>query len=152
LLLRRNGKPIENIEELTGLSKEMPAVALCMTILLFSLAGMPPFAGFFAKLGVLQNALDGDHYGPAIVAVLASVVSAAYYLRVIKVMYFDEPMGGEHALSVDKAVPFQTLWVLGLTTMATVGYLLWPQALQAPAKQASYYLLHKAGEMPPVEE
>ncbi|NCP62259.1 MAG: NADH-quinone oxidoreductase subunit N [Alphaproteobacteria bacterium] len=126
LTLRKRGQLLENIEDLTGLSKDAPLIALCMTVLLFSLAGVPPFAGFFAKLFVIQNAVSGNHYLAVILAVLGSVVSAGYYLRVIKAMYFDEPVGGEHTMAVDKTVPIQTKLVLVLSTFLVTFYVIMP--------------------------
>ncbi len=126
LTLRKRGQLLENIEDLTGLSKDAPLIALCMTVLLFSLAGVPPFAGFFAKVSVIQNAVSGGHYLAVILAVLGSVVSAGYYLRVIKAMYFDEPVGGEHTMAVDKTVPIQTKLVLIVSTALVTFYVLMP--------------------------
>ncbi|MDP4839992.1 MAG: NADH-quinone oxidoreductase subunit N, partial [Alphaproteobacteria bacterium] len=126
LTLRKRGQLLENIEDLTGLLKDAPLIALCMTVLLFSLAGVPPFAGFFAKLFVIQNAVSGNHYLAVILAVLGSVVSAGYYLRVIKAMYFDEPVGGEHTMAVDKTVPIQTKLVLVLSTFLVTFYVIMP--------------------------
>ncbi len=129
LTLRKRGQLLENIEDLTGLSKDAPLIALCMTVLLFSLAGVPPFAGFFAKISVIQNAISGEYYLAVVLAVLGSVVSAAYYLRVIKAMYFDEPVGGDHTLTIDKSVPVQTKLVLVLSTILVTFYVLMPQML-----------------------
>lgn len=126
LTLRKRGQLLENIDDLTGLSKDAPLIALCMTVLLFSLAGVPPFAGFFAKLSVIQNAVSGEHYSAVVLAVLGSVVSAGYYLRVIKAMYFDEPVGGEHTMAIDKTVPMQTKLVLVLSTALVTFYVLMP--------------------------
>ncbi|HBN21612.1 MAG TPA: NADH-quinone oxidoreductase subunit N, partial [Holosporales bacterium] len=126
LTLRKRGQLLENIEDLTGLSKDAPLIALCMTVLLFSLAGVPPFAGFFAKLSVIQNAVSGEHYLAVVLAVLGSVVSAGYYLRVIKAMYFDEPVGGEHTMAVDKTIPMQTKLVLVMSTFLVTFYVLMP--------------------------
>lgn len=126
LTLRKRGQLLENIEDLTGLSKDAPLIALCMTVLLFSLAGVPPFAGFFAKVSVIQNAVSGEYYVAVVLAVLGSVVSAGYYLRVIKAMYFDEPVGGEHTMAVDKTVPRQTKLVLVISTALVTFYVLIP--------------------------
>ncbi len=129
LSLRKRGQLLENVEDLTGLSKDAPLIALCLTVLLFSLAGVPPFAGFFAKISVIQNALSGEYYLAVVLAVLGSVVSAAYYLRVIKAMYFDEPVGGDHTLTIDKSIPIQTKMVLVLSTVLVTFYVLMPQLL-----------------------
>src|SRR4029453_16102243 len=85
---------VEEITDLAGLSKTHPMLALAMLIFMFSMAGIPPAAGFFAKLFVFQAAIEAHLYSLAVLGVLASVVGAYYYLRIIKVMYFDEPAGG----------------------------------------------------------
>lgn len=92
LLLARNGFESENIDDLKGLSKRSPWFALVMLMLMFSLAGIPPFMGFYAKFSVLQAVLGTGQVWLALVAVLFSLVGAYYYLRVVKVMYFDEPI------------------------------------------------------------
>lgn len=142
LCLKRNGRPVESIQELSGLSQETPFIALCMTVLLFSLAGVPPFAGFFAKLSVLKNAVDAQYYGTAVLAVLASVVSAAYYLRIIKAIYFDGPQEGELSMKVDLAIPRSNLLVLGVMTGLTFFYVLFPGIFSNHAHQAAQYLAH----------
>jgi len=94
MLLSRQGFEAEQIDDLKGLAKRSPWFALVMTIFMLSLAGLPPTVGFYAKLSVLQSLITTDVPGYlwlAIAAVLLSLVGAFYYLRVIKVMYFDEP-------------------------------------------------------------
>jgi len=88
--LKNGDEHIENINELSGLSKTKPINAIIISILLFSLAGIPPLAGFFAKFYVLYAAISVELYYLAIFGVLSSVVSAFYYLRIIKIMYFEE--------------------------------------------------------------
>lgn len=129
LTLRKRGQLLETIGDLIGLSKDAPLVAISMTILLFSLAGIPPFAGFFAKIYVIKNAISGDYYLAAITAVLGSVVSAGYYLRIIKVMYFDTPASAEHALTIDKAIPVQTTFVMVASMILVSGYIMMPKLL-----------------------
>ncbi len=94
MLLSRKGFEAENIDDLKGLAKRSPWFALMMTIIMLSLAGLPPTVGFYAKLSVLQSLVTTNVTGYlylAVVAVILSLVGAYYYLRVIKVMYFDEP-------------------------------------------------------------
>ena len=81
----------ENISDLAGLSRTKPAMALALAILMFSLAGIPTMAGFFGKWFVFKAAVDAGLYSLAVIGVLASVVAAYYYLRIVKLMYFDEP-------------------------------------------------------------
>ena len=92
LLLSRNGFEAENIDDFKGLNQRSPWFAAVMMVLLLSLAGVPPMVGFYAKLAVLQAALAAGHLWLVIFAVMASLVGAYYYLRVVKVMYFDEPV------------------------------------------------------------
>ncbi len=91
LAMRRDGKMVEEIDQLSGLSRTSPRMALVMAILLFSLAGIPPLAGFFAKFYVFLAAIQSGLYMLAVIGVLLSVVGAYYYLRIVKIMYFDDP-------------------------------------------------------------
>ena len=81
----------ENINDLSGLSKNHPMLALSFLIILFSLAGIPPLAGFFAKFYVFMAVIEVKMYALAIIGLVTTVVSAFYYLRIIKVIYFDKP-------------------------------------------------------------
>jgi NADH-quinone oxidoreductase subunit N len=92
LLLSRQGFEAENIDDFKGLSDRQPWFALMMLILMFSMAGIPPLAGFYAKLSVIKAVIEVDLMLVALVAVVTSVIGAFYYLRVIKVMYFDKPL------------------------------------------------------------
>jgi NADH-quinone oxidoreductase subunit N len=89
LAMRRQGKMIEQISDLAGLSKSQPLLAYTFVVFLFSMAGIPPFAGFFGKLFVFNAAIGAHLYVLAVIGVLASVIAAFYYIRVIKVMCFD---------------------------------------------------------------
>ena len=91
LAMRRNGEQVETIADLAGLARTQPRLAFVFSALMFSLAGIPPLAGFFAKFYVFMAAIEGGLYIPAILGVLASVVGAFYYLRIVKLIYFDEP-------------------------------------------------------------
>ncbi|MEK1873888.1 MAG: NADH-quinone oxidoreductase subunit NuoN [Rhizobium altiplani] len=90
---RKDGTVVEEVNDLAGLSTTNPFMATVLTILMFSLAGIPPLAGFFAKYFVFVAAIEAKLYALAIIGVLASVVGAYYYLRVIKLMWFDEATG-----------------------------------------------------------
>src|SRR5690349_17545556 len=94
LAMRRDGTLVEDIGDLSGLARTKPAMAFFLAMLLFSLAGIPPLAGFFAKFYVFLAAIKAGLYTLAVIGVLASVVGCYYYLMIVKVMYFDEP-GGE---------------------------------------------------------
>ncbi|MCE2867450.1 MAG: NADH-quinone oxidoreductase subunit NuoN [Oxalobacteraceae bacterium] len=95
LFLSRSGFEADHLDDFKGLNQRSPWFAAIMMVLLLSLAGVPPMVGFYAKLAVLQAALAAGHLGLVIFAVLASLVSAYYYLRVVKLMYFDEPADTE---------------------------------------------------------
>ncbi|BCH25602.1 NADH-quinone oxidoreductase subunit N [Mesorhizobium sp. L-8-10] len=94
LAMRRKDGNVEQIEDLAGLATTNPTMATIMTILMFSLAGIPPLAGFWGKWYVFLAAINAHLYALAVIGVLASVVGAYYYLRIIKIMWFDEPAGG----------------------------------------------------------
>ena len=89
-MLRRNDKYYENIDDLSGISKNHPILSICLLITLFSLAGIPPLAGFFAKFYIFLAVIEKQMYFLAVVGLLSTVVAAFYYLRIIKKMYFDE--------------------------------------------------------------
>ncbi|MHA1597678.1 MAG: NADH-quinone oxidoreductase subunit NuoN [Alphaproteobacteria bacterium] len=92
LTMRRGDKMVENISDLSGLSKTHPLVAVALAVFMFSMSGIPPLAGFFSKLYIFFAAIEADLYGLAIIGVLSSVVGAFYYIRIVKVVYFDEPV------------------------------------------------------------
>ncbi|HEV2560505.1 MAG TPA: NADH-quinone oxidoreductase subunit NuoN [Rhizomicrobium sp.] len=91
LAMRRDGEMVETIADLSGLARTQPNLAFVFAALMFSLAGIPPLAGFFAKFYVFLAAIEAHLYALAIIGVVASVVGAYYYLRIVKIMYFDEP-------------------------------------------------------------
>jgi NADH-quinone oxidoreductase subunit N len=92
LSMRVHGQAVEGIDDLKGLGRTRPALALAMAVFMFSMAGIPPLAGFFGKLYVFLAAVQAGLYVFAVIGVLASVVAAFYYLRIVKIMYFDEPV------------------------------------------------------------
>jgi NADH-quinone oxidoreductase subunit N len=92
LCMRQKDMMVESIEDLKGLSKSHPMMALALAIFMFSMAGIPPLAGFFGKLYVFLAAVEAGLYTLAVIGVLSSVVGAFYYLRIVKLMYFDEPV------------------------------------------------------------
>jgi NADH-quinone oxidoreductase subunit N len=91
LSMRRKDGMVEEIEDLSGLARTRPAMAAVLAIFMFSLAGIPPLAGFFGKFYVFVAAVNEGLYLLAVIGVLASVIGAYYYLRIVKVMYFDKP-------------------------------------------------------------
>tara|TARA_B100000579_G_C22437150_1_gene668134 strand:- start:275 stop:679 length:405 start_codon:yes stop_codon:yes gene_type:complete len=87
---KKENEYTENINDLGGISKKHPLLALAFLIILFSLAGIPPLGGFFAKFYIFISVIESDMYYLAIIGLLTTVVSAFYYLRIIKIIYFDE--------------------------------------------------------------
>jgi NADH-quinone oxidoreductase subunit N len=90
-MMKRENIFYENINDLSGLSKNHPMLALSFLIILFSLAGIPPLAGFFAKFYIFMAVIEVKMYALAIIGLVTTVISAFYYLRIIKVIYFDKP-------------------------------------------------------------
>ncbi len=132
LCMRVRGTMVENISDLRGLSKTSPMLALALGIFMFSMAGIPPLAGFFAKLYVFMAAIEAKLYILAVIGVLSSVVSAFYYLRIVKLMYFDEA-----ADPFDKAIGGEMRWVLAGTSAFTLLFFVWPAPLVTGASWAA---------------
>lgn len=114
LILSRHGFESEEISDLAGLNRRNPLLAFAILILMFSLAGIPPLVGFYAKLVVLQAALAAGYVTLTIVAVLLSLVGAFYYLRVVKTMYFDEPAANAPVIGTQLSFRSGILSVNGL--------------------------------------
>ena len=115
LMLRRDEKYFENIEDLSGLSKNHPLLSFSFLIVLFSLAGIPPLAGFFAKFYIFKSVLEQSMYFLAIVGLLSTVVAAFYYLRIIKIIYFDkekEKYDSEHSLWLKFSLTASTILIV----------------------------------------
>ena len=89
-LLKKDGEYKENISDLSGISKKHPILAISLLIILFSLAGVPPLGGFFAKFYVFLAVVENEMYALAIIGLLTTVMSAFYYLKIIKTIYFDD--------------------------------------------------------------
>ena len=124
LMMKRNNEYYENIDDLSGLSKNHPLLSLSMLLILFSLAGIPPLAGFFAKFYVFKAVVEQSMYFLAIVGLLSTVVAAFYYLRIIKIMYFDKEK--------DKYDTDHSLWLkfsLTLSTLLILIYFIFPSQL-----------------------
>ena len=123
-MLKREDKYYENLEDLSGLSKNHPLLSFSFLIVLFSLAGIPPMAGFFAKFYVFMAVIEQSMFFLAIVGLLASVVAAFYYLRIIKVIYFDnevEKYDTNHSVGLKLS--------LILTTVLILIYFIYPNSL-----------------------
>ena len=127
----KEGGNVENIDDLAGLSTTEPVMAVVLTALMFSLAGVPPLAGFFGKYFVFLAAIDAKLYTLAIIGIVSSVVACFYYLRVIKVMWFDEP-------TVEfSRVAGELRFVFGISGLFAIGYLLFGGALNDAAEAAA---------------
>ncbi len=131
LSMRRDGEAVETIADLAGMSRTHPATAFFLAMLLFSLAGIPPLAGFFAKFYVFLAAIKAGLYPLAVIGVLTSVVGAYYYLAIVKIMYFDEP-----------APAFQPMagslrFVLGVAGLINILFFVYPAPLVGAATAAA---------------
>ncbi|MBR0672379.1 NADH-quinone oxidoreductase subunit NuoN [Neoroseomonas soli] len=133
--MRRQGRAVERVSDLAGLARTDLGMAVWMAIFMFSMAGIPPLAGFFGKMFVFKAAIDAGLWTLAIVGVLASVVSAFYYLRIVKVMFFDEPVGALDARA--GSVSF----VMTASGLFTVLFFIYPAPLVAAAQAAVAALL-----------
>ena len=114
-MLRRGDKYFEEIEDLSGISKNHPILALSLLLTLFSLAGIPPLAGFFAKFYIFLAVIEKQMYFLALIGLLSSVVAAFYYLRIIKIMYFDkekDKYDKDHNLGLKISLIISTLFIL----------------------------------------
>jgi len=136
LMMRRQGRYIETIGDLAGLSRTRPLMAAAMAIFMFSLAGIPPLAGFFGKLYVFMAAIDAGLTPLAVIGVLASVVGAFYYLRIVKLMYFDEPVE-----TFDRQGRVELQAVVAVSAVLVLGFILIPGPLLATAQAAAAALM-----------
>ena len=132
LMMKRKDVMVESVSDLSGLGKTHPMMAFAMLIFMFSLAGIPPLAGFWGKLYIFMAAIEAKLFWPAVLGVLASVVASYYYLRIVKVMYFDEPGEAldQPAFSVNRAVSFAAAILVAVFSLA-------PQPLSLIAEAAA---------------
>jgi NADH-quinone oxidoreductase subunit N len=132
LCMKQQGRMVESIADLAGLSRSQPGLALALAIFMFAMAGIPPTAGFFSKLYIFLAAIDAHLTGLAIIGVLASVVGAFYYLRIVKLMYFDEPLG-----AFDRPIAAELKAVLVVAAIVTMFFFLLPDPLVGGAQAAA---------------
>ena len=135
LAMRRTGRMVEGIADLSGLARNQPLLAFALALLMFSMAGIPPLAGFFGKWYIFLAAIDAQLYTLAIIGVLTSVIGAYYYLRIIKIMYFDEP-----ADAFDKPVGREIRVILGVSTLFVALFILQPDLIVDKAGAAARVL------------
>jgi NADH-quinone oxidoreductase subunit N len=131
LSMRRDGKMVEEISDLAGLARTSPAMAFFLAMLLFSLAGIPPLAGFFAKFYVFLAAIKAGLFALAVIGVVASVVGAYYYLSIVKTMYFDEPA------KEFEPMPYELKAVLAVTGLFNLLFFIYPGPLVEAAGAAA---------------
>jgi NADH-quinone oxidoreductase subunit N len=134
LSMRRGDAMVESTDQLAGLARTSPGMAFFMAMLLFSMAGVPPLAGFFAKFYVFLAAIQAGLYALAVIGVLASVVGAYYYLAIIKTMYFDEPEKGFAPM------PDELKVVLGACGLFNILFFVYPGPLVGLASAAAHSL------------
>ena len=123
-MLKRDNKYYENIDDLSGLSKNHPLLSLCLLIILFSLAGIPPLAGFFAKFYIFMAVIEKSMYALAIIGLLSTVIAAFYYLRIIKIIYFDPE---KEKYDTDYNIGLKI--TLSLSTLLILLYFIFPSTL-----------------------
>src|SRR5436190_14599794 len=131
LSMRRDGQMVENIADLAGLARTKPTMAFFFAMLLFSLAGIPPLAGFFAKFYVFLAAIQAGLFTLAVIGVVTSVVGAYYYLVIVKTMYFDEPA------KPFEPMPHELKAVLGATGLFNLLFFVYPSPLVEAADAAA---------------
>ncbi|MGH6676209.1 MAG: NADH-quinone oxidoreductase subunit N, partial [Xanthobacteraceae bacterium] len=131
LAMRRSGGMVESIDQLSGLARTHPTMAFLLAMLLFSMAGVPPLAGFFAKFYIFLAAIKAGLYVLAVIGVLSSVIGAYYYLSIVKIMYFDEAIEGFYAMPVELRV------VLGVSGLFNILFFLYPGPLIDAASVAA---------------
>ena len=114
-MIRKSENYFENIEDLTGLSKNHPILSISLLIVLFSLAGIPPLAGFFAKFYIFMAVIEQSMYFLAVIGLLSTVIATYYYLRIIKIIYFDpekEKYDTDHHLGLKVSLAISTIFIL----------------------------------------
>jgi NADH-quinone oxidoreductase subunit N len=124
LLLSRSGFEADQLDDFKGLNQRSPWYALMMLLVMFSLAGVPPTVGFYAKFSVLEAAVDVGLVWLAVIAVLASLIGAFYYLRIVKLMYFDDPTD-----DAPLEARFDTRVLLSVNGLALLFFGIFPQQL-----------------------
>ena len=134
LLMKRGGKYVEELNELSGLSKNHPLMSLGLMIILFSLAGIPPLAGFFAKFYIFMAVIENEMYTLAIIGLVTTVVSAFYYIRIIKIMYFDEAKK-----PFEKFTDYRIHGPIALSCILLVSFFLYPSILNEIVSSISIF-------------
>jgi len=134
LSMRRTTGMVESIDQLAGLARTQPTMAFFLAMLLFSMAGVPPLAGFFAKFYVFLAAIKAGLYALAVIGVVTSVIGAYYYLSIVKIMYFDEPVGKFEQM------PYELRVVLAICGLFNIFFFVYPAPLVGIASAAAHSL------------
>jgi NADH-quinone oxidoreductase subunit N len=132
MAMRSKGQMLEGISDLAGLGKSRPMIAAALAVLMFSMAGIPPLAGFFGKMYVFLAAIEAELYTLAVIGVLTSVVGAFYYLRIIKIMYFDD-----EAQTFDRPLESEVSLVIAGTSLLILVFFVYPNPLLTGAANAA---------------
>ncbi|MEO5586648.1 MAG: NADH-quinone oxidoreductase subunit NuoN [Novosphingobium sp.] len=138
MLKNAAGEPVEDIDQLAGLSRTRPGLAFALASMMFSLAGIPPLFGFWGKFVVFQAAVQAHLIPLAAIGIAASVIGAFYYIKIVKIMYFDEPAG---TITGRSGVSHSVLLVIATVVLSPLGYLLtkWLGALADGAAAALFH-------------
>ena len=132
LNMRRDGVMVEGIKDLSGMSRTHPMLAMALAIFMFSMAGIPPFAGFFGKLYIFLAAIQAELYGLAVLGVLSSVVAAFYYIRIVQIVYFEEA-----DKPLDKSSGPELGFVITATGLFVAFFFLYPTPVLSSAAAAA---------------
>jgi len=135
LCMRQKNRMVERISDLAGLWRTHPAMAAALGIFMFAMAGIPPLSGFFAKVYVFLAAVEAGLYTLAVIGVVTSVVGAFYYLRIVKVMFFDEPVE-----AFDRPLGWEMSTVLAVTAVVTLLFVAVPGPILNSASAAATVL------------
>ncbi len=132
LNMRRDGAMVEGINDLSGMSRTHPLLAMALAIFMFSMAGIPPFAGFFGKLYIFLAAIQAELYGLAVLGVLSSVVAAFYYIRIVQIVYFEEA-----SEPLDKASGPELGFVIAASGLFVTFFFVYPMPVLSAAAAAA---------------
>ena len=131
---------VENIDDLAGTAKSHPMMAFGILIFMLSLAGIPPMAGFFGKLFIFMSAIEAKLYMVAVIGVVSSVVGAYYYLRIVKIVFFDDLLE-----KFDKPIDRPLRVIMAATGVVTLLFFIWPSPLLDSARVAAAALFATPG-------
>jgi|TARA_B110000196_G_C21138228_1_gene662387 NADH-quinone oxidoreductase subunit N len=134
LSLKYQDKYVENIKDLSGISKANPIISICIAIIMFSMAGIPPFAGFFGKFYIFMAALESNLYILAVLGAISSVISAFYYLRIVKIIYFDDLEDKNYHINLSS----KSKLILFFSILIISGFVIYPSIVTNIASSISF--------------